>query len=225
MDKCLLKGDRDELFYKRRLEDYLAYVNRHPNRRVDAQVYALGEPDLIGIGLLITENKPWRAYANVSNTDPDALGMWQETVGFMHTQLTGRDDIFKIDATTDNFDSFYTVYGLYDAPFFGVDKMRWSLNAMNTRYSSAELGFSKNAFIGNQTGANLQLTKTLYQKCTLFLDLFGGANYTTLGHKLGIYAAAFFRLTSRSPSPAGRKMASGSTLCHTKKCRAQIPSL
>lgn len=177
LKKCPLKDTEDELLYHTELENYLAYMNRHPNRRIDAQIYTFDEPDLVGIDLLISENKPWRVYFNASNTDPNALGKWQESAGFMHTQVSGRDDILKVDASTDNFDSFYTVYGLYDAPFFNVNRMRWSLNAMTTRYSSAEYGFSKNAFIGNQTGTNLQLKKTVYQDCTFFADFFAGVNY------------------------------------------------
>ena len=59
-------------------------------------------------------------------------------------------------------------------------------------------------------------------------EMFFGQNdpdLSPLGHELGISASAFFRLAVRIHSPADRKMASGSTLCQTKKFRAQIPSL
>ena len=59
---------------------------------------------------LVTEQKPYSAYLQVSNTGTESTGDWRERIGFIHYQMTGRDDIFSVDFITAEFDKTNTVF-------------------------------------------------------------------------------------------------------------------
>lgn len=164
----LLLGDQ--------LENYLCYLNRHPHRRVDAEVHGLEQSDQVGLDFLVTDDKPWRLYATGSTTGNPEIGKWQETVGFVHTNLTEHDDIFNFAYTTDTFNSFYSVSGSYDAPLF-VDHIRWKIYGYNAKFSSTQIGIRAAEFTGRQTNINGQLTFNIFQDRDFFIDLFAGLNF------------------------------------------------
>lgn len=67
-------------------------LNRHPGR-VDPVVTPGSGPGLVGIDYIVNEVKPWLILGEVSNTGTEETDEWRYRIGFLHTQLTGADDI------------------------------------------------------------------------------------------------------------------------------------
>lgn len=165
-----------DLFSKDKLDSYLYYLNRHPNRRVDARIYSLYQDNRIGIDYLVSENKPWQVYFSAGNTGNDVTGIWQETFGFYDTQVTGVDDIINLSGTTDN-SSFFTVAGSYERPLPFWDRACWKLFTMFNRYAAADLGFEDKIFVGIQGIGHLIFKENVYQNKDFFIDITQGLRY------------------------------------------------
>ncbi|MBS3904942.1 MAG: hypothetical protein KGZ39_06420 [Simkania sp.] len=166
-----------DLFSKDELDEYTYFLNRHPNRRIDTRVYSLYQENKVGLDFLVTENKPWRLYLDVTNTGTEETGRWEETLGFVHTQFTGVDDILRLDWTTDTFESFFTVAASYDRPFLSARKLRWKIFSMFNRYAASELGFQGKAFTGTQGILALTFNQNIFQRRDFFIDLVEGFRY------------------------------------------------
>src|SRR5690606_29985918 len=74
------------------LDDYLYRLNRHPGRRVDAAIAAGETPGEVVLDYIVTENRPWTVYFQLSNTGTEQTDEWRQRVGFIHNQLLSRDD-------------------------------------------------------------------------------------------------------------------------------------
>ena len=170
-------GIADDLFSKDRLDSYLSFLNRHPNRRVDARIYPLNQDNRVGIDYLVSENKPWRVFFDVGNTGNHVTGLWQETFGILHTQLSGVDDVLRFDWTTDSFHSYYTFVGSYDRPILAWPRARWKLFGMFNRYAASDLGFPDKIFTGTQGVVDLTFRQTAAQKGSFFFDFLQGLRY------------------------------------------------
>ncbi|HSX38893.1 MAG TPA: hypothetical protein VLE95_08770 [Chlamydiales bacterium] len=171
------EGTCGDLFSQEELDAYLSFLNRHPNRSVDARIYPLYHENQIGIDYLVAEHRPWRIFGDVGNTGNHVTGLWQETIGFLHTQLTGVDDIFRFDWTTDSFHSYYTFVGSYDRPILVWPRARWKLFGMFNRYAASDLGFSDKIFVGTQGVAELQFKENAAQAGSFFFDCLEGIRY------------------------------------------------
>ncbi len=159
------------------LEDYLFYVNRHPNRRVEMELGSLDRPNEVGLDFVITKEKPWRIYTNVANTGPKGLNQWQEVLGYINTQLTGHDDILQVDVATDSFNRFHSEMLSYRRPFSGAPRVSWKVQGNYAEFSSAQLGIMKKEFVGKQGAGSFEVYWNAYQHRDLFLDLFGAFQY------------------------------------------------
>ncbi|MCK4629258.1 MAG: hypothetical protein KAT56_09655, partial [Sedimentisphaerales bacterium] len=95
---------RKDLVRKNLLDAYIFRLNRHPGRKVDVALSSAEKAGEVALDYLITENRPWLAYAQMSNTGTEETDKWRERFGFMHNQVTGRDDIFTLDYITAGFD-------------------------------------------------------------------------------------------------------------------------
>ncbi len=166
-----------DLFSKEKLDAYVYFLNRHPNRRVDARVYSLYQENKVGVDYLISESKPWRLYLGAGNTGNDVTGLWQETLGFFDTQLSGVDDILRMDWTTDSFHSFFTIQASYDRPFLCCNRVRWKVYSMFNRYAAADLGFHDKIFVGTQGIGDLSFNENIFQYKDFFIDLLEGLRY------------------------------------------------
>lgn len=157
------------------LNNYLYSLNRHPGKRVDLEI----GPHTGGVSLdfVITEERPYHIYVSATNNVPEVIHQWQESMGFMHTQLTGRDDILKLNYSTDSFDSFYTASASYEAPVGANPGTRWSVSGNYNRFLSAEFGLSPNLFRGTQGIASGEMIGTIYQRNQFFLEAFGLMEY------------------------------------------------
>ncbi|HEX4838858.1 MAG TPA: hypothetical protein VFU89_00265, partial [Rhabdochlamydiaceae bacterium] len=159
------------------LNNYLYSLNRHPGKRVDLEIGPTGSPSGLTFDFVVTEDRPYHFYFSATNNNPKVIHHWQESFGFLHTQLTGRDDILKLNYSTDSFDSFYTAYASYEAPFVMSTTTRWSLSGNYNRFLSAEFGLSPNLFKGTQGIVDFEVIGTFYQKNKFFLEAFGLMEY------------------------------------------------
>jgi hypothetical protein len=107
------------------LEDYLFRLNRHPGRRVEAALAAAEGGDGVALDLRVHEARPWFAFSQTSNTGTSATAIWQTRSGFVHRQLTGRDDILSIQYTNGGGNDVHAVHASYEAPWFGSRRPDW----------------------------------------------------------------------------------------------------
>jgi len=167
--------DRD-LVRKDRLDEYLARINRHPSRRVDAEISPARTAGGVNLDFMVAENKPWWAYFQIENTGTSETTELRERFGFVHSSLLGRDDILQLDYITGNFDEVHAAIASYEVPFQRAGKLRARGFTSWSKYDASVLGFP-NVFHGDQTTAGAQLIGTFYQHEELFLDAVGGLQY------------------------------------------------
>jgi hemolysin activation/secretion protein len=160
------------------VDDYLFRLSRYPGRRADAALSASGEePGAVTLDYVITENRPWLLFAQLSNTGTDASGRLREHFGFIHNQLTNDDDTLTLGYETSNFSDMHTAYGSYERPFPGTDVVRWQVNGSWYKYTAADVGLPGSNFKGEGWNAGGQVAWNFYQRRELFLDLVGGFQY------------------------------------------------
>ena len=167
-----------DLLAQQELDEYLYFLNRHPNRRIDLEVGSMEGFGLVGIDFLLTEDQPWKIYTSVSNTGPETLNKWQEVFGYINTQLTGHDDILTVDYATDSFDDFFSFDLSYSRPFSGYHRLRWNAEGEYRRFSSAQFAVSGNKpFKGDYYGISYGLDWNFWQKKDAFLDALFDMSY------------------------------------------------
>jgi hemolysin activation/secretion protein len=167
---------RRDLLRKDLLDQYVFRLNRHPGRRVDLAVAAGAEPGTIALDFLITENKPWLAYFQVSNTGTESTSEWRERFGYINNQLTGNDDILSLDYVTAGFDSSHAFVGSYDFPIVG-DWWRLRPFASWSMYEASDVGFAGEEFEGENWSLGAETTVNFYQNAETFIDFFAGVRY------------------------------------------------
>lgn len=168
-----------DLLEKKALDDYLARLNRHPGRNVSIALSGAGETGGLHLDYLIAEeNKPITAYFQASNAGTEGTPDWRQRFGFAHTQLTGRDDILRLDYITGNFnESVNAVFGSYDFPIIGIDRLRSNIGGSWSQYRSTQLGFVTSRFAGAQWDVNSEFAANVFQYREFFTDLVAGIRY------------------------------------------------
>ncbi len=169
------------------LNNYLHALNRHQGRRVDLEIGPASQLGEVSLDFVVTEKRPYHFYFSVNNNVPEAIDRWQESVGFIHTQLTGNDDILKFNAATDSFDQFYSVDISYEAPFRGSIGTRWQIMGAYNRFLSAEFALPQNLFKGTQAILDGEIITNIAQWDKLFLDFVASLQYRhihNMNHKL-----------------------------------------
>lgn len=160
------------------LEDYAAWLSRHPGRRVDAEISPGPHAGSSNVNLRIAEQKPWRVFAEYSNTGTAATTKNRERFGFVDTQLTSRDDVLDLTYSTGDFDSVHAVYGGYEAPFtLNYPTLRGRVRGLWDQYDSSDVGFDTLGFKGEEWLTEGSLVWQAYQNHKLFVDLVGGLRY------------------------------------------------
>lgn len=172
------KGPRRDLIRKDVLDSYVHRLNRHPTRRVDLAVSAATdegqEPNSVALDYLIHESKPWLAYAQISNTGTDSTNEWRERLGFVHNQLTGRDDVFRADFVTSSFEDSYAAIASYEAPLIGTDLIRAKIFGSWSDYTARDIALPGQDLSGTTTAFGGELITNVYQKKSYFVDAFAG---------------------------------------------------
>jgi hypothetical protein len=159
------------------LNNYLHALNRHRERRVDLEIGPTEIPGEVAFDFIVTQKRPYHFYFNANNNVPKPIHRWQESAGFIHTQVSGNDDIIKLNASTDSFDKFYSVDASYEAPIGNSIGNRWQVFGSYSRFISAEFALPQNLFIGTQAIANIEFISNIAQWDKLFLDFIGELQY------------------------------------------------
>ena len=110
---------------RRKLEDYIHLLNRHPGRHVEAALSASSDNDGITLDYRIHESRPWNAYVQSSNTGTERTSPWQTRFGYVHRQVTNRDDILSIEYLNSGGDKVHGISVAYDAPWFAPKRPDW----------------------------------------------------------------------------------------------------
>lgn len=161
------------------VDDHLARLNRHPGRRVEAAVAPGAKPDEVTLDYLVAENKPWTAYAELSNTGTKQTSEWRERFGFVHNQLTRRDDILRLDYVTAGFDRSHAVNVDYSFPVLS-DRVRARGFGSWSQYDASDVGFAGETFSGENASAGADVVTTIWQRRDFFLDLVTGLKWQSI---------------------------------------------
>jgi hemolysin activation/secretion protein len=176
-DSPVRAGGDDSLIRTEELEDYTRRLSRHPGRRVDAVLEPGETPGATRLAYHVAEQKPWTAYVQVGNYGTESTTEWRERFGFSHNQLTGHDDILRLDYVTGNFDDVHAGFGSYEAPIWKLDRLRARAYGGYSEYDASEVGVTRLDFTGTQWEAGGRLIGNLWQWHALFVDAFGGARW------------------------------------------------
>jgi hypothetical protein len=114
-----------DLIQKDLLEDYLYRLNRHPGRHVEAALAASEDGTGVALDYRVHEARPFTAYLQVADTGTKRTNLWQSRLGFIHRQLTNRDDILNLEYLNAGFDNLNGINGSYEAPWFRKQRPRW----------------------------------------------------------------------------------------------------
>lgn len=168
---------RDVLVRSDKLQRYIYSLSRHPSRRVDLALSAAEKPGGVVLDYLVSETKPWYAYFQASNTGTRYTSDWRERFGFVHNQLTGRDDVLSLDYVTSAFDESHMILLSYEAPFFGMPGVRWRAYGTWSEYEASDVGLALEDFEGESWVAGAELIGTVFQCGRLFVDAVGGVRW------------------------------------------------
>lgn len=166
-----------DLLRSDKIDKYLYRLNRHPGRRVEAAVGAGDRPGEVTLDYIVTENKPWTAYFQFSNTGTEQTNEWRQRFGFVHHQLSGRDDVLSIDYITAGFEDSHALLGSYTFPVLGLQGMRFRAYASWSDWQASDVGFVNEDFSGRSWALGAELSGNVLQLRRTFIDLFGGVRY------------------------------------------------
>src|SRR6185295_11242345 len=128
---------------------------------------------------LISEEKPWTVYGQVSNTGTEATSKWRERFGLIHGDLTGNDDVLKLDYTTANFDASHAVSASYEFPIVR-DTLKVRVFGDWNRFVASDVGFAGREFTGESWDGGAELDYLFYQHREWFFDAIGGIRYQSV---------------------------------------------
>ncbi len=168
-----------DLVRKDELDRYAFRLNRHPGRRVDVAIAPGENPEQVVVDYLVTESKPWSVYAQMSNTGTKTTTDWRERFGFVHNQLTGHDDILRVDYVTGGFEKSHAIVGSYEFPLIS-DELRLRINGQYSQFDASEVGLAGLEFSGQSYELGAELIYTLLQHNAAFLDAVGGVHWKNI---------------------------------------------
>ncbi len=171
-----------EMVNKNVVDDYVLQLNRQPGRRVDVAIARADsdEPAEVMLDYLVTENRPWYVFGQVSNTGTKETSEWREHFGFVNTQLTNHDDVFSIDYVTAGFDSSHAVMASYEAPLFGLRRLRGRVYGTWSKFTASDIGLNLENFKGDETMGGAEIIANVYQRKELFVDVFAGSTWSQI---------------------------------------------
>lgn len=160
-----------------KIDDYVARLNRHPGRHVEAEVRPGQKSGELELDYLIAEPKPWLVYAQLDNTGTESTTELRERFGFRHYNLTGNDDILAFDYVTGDFQEVHYILGSYEFPIPGWDTASLKPFVGWSTYQGTELGIFDTEFSGQSFQVGGEFRTTIFQRKRTFLDLLVGARY------------------------------------------------
>jgi hemolysin activation/secretion protein len=159
------------------VDRYVAFLNRHPRRQVDAVVAPGPRQGELALDYQVQQDNPLLLYFQASNTGTDSTGDWRERFGLSHFNLTGADDILTIDYITGNFDDVHYVNASYERPLPGLSRVKGRVFGSYSQYTASDVGVFSTNFEGESTTVGAELVWNFFQHRSLFLDLVGGFTY------------------------------------------------
>jgi hemolysin activation/secretion protein len=165
-----------DLLRKDVLDDFVFRLNRHPGRRVDIAIAPGETPEEVVVDYLVNEAKPWSAYFQLSNTGTKDTEEWRERFGFVDNQLTGHDDVLRLDYITGGFSASNTVNVNYEFPM-ASDRIRVRTYGTYAQFDASDVGFAHENFSGTTWAAGAEVAGIVMQKRELFLDAVGGIRW------------------------------------------------
>ncbi|MEZ6162906.1 MAG: ShlB/FhaC/HecB family hemolysin secretion/activation protein [Phycisphaerales bacterium] len=164
-----------DLLTRERVDNEVHRLNRFPGRRADVAVAPSGEPGEVIVDYLITEPRPWNAYVSISNTGTESTDEWRERFGFIHRQLTGRDDILRLDYITSWFDETNAFIGSYE--FDLGERNRLKLFGNWSEYTARDVGLGFENFTGESYALGAEFRRNVWQDGPRFIDLTAGVRF------------------------------------------------
>jgi len=175
------KGAELPLLRRRVIEDYALFLSRHPGRRVDISIAPSAiDPGAVTLDYLVTENKPWLLYAQLSNTGTESTEEWRQRVGFIHNQLTNSDDILSIEYVTNSFQGTNALVASYDRPIALDGRLRARAYGSWYEYDASAVGQPGADFEGDGYSLGAELAFNALQRQDWFLDLVAGARFDSV---------------------------------------------
>ena len=159
------------------LNAYASRLSRHPGRRVDIAVGREERETEGGADLeyIVHEKRTWRVHSGVANTGTDQTDKWRYNFGFVDYQLSGHDDILRLNYATAAFEASHAVLGSYEAPLLAAELWRWSVSGGYSEYTASDVGLQNSDLSGKYWTAGGNAIWNVYQHGDFFLDLFVGA--------------------------------------------------
>lgn len=166
---------RGDLLTKEAVDTEVHRLNRHPGRKADIAIAPTDTPGDVIVDYIITEPKPWTAYVAVSNTGTESTDEWRERFGFMHRQLTERDDVLRLDYITSWFDETNAFLGSYE--FDAGYNNRLKLFGNWSEYTARDVGLGFENFRGESYALGAEFRHNVWQDGPKFIDLIAGIRY------------------------------------------------
>jgi len=167
-----------DLLTRTAIDAEIARLSRHPGRSAEAAVAPGAAPGDVVVDLLISEPRQWLAYAQASNTGTESTDEWQYRVGYANYQLTGRDDVFRLDYITAGFDESHALLGSYS--FDLGPRTRATLSGRWNEYVASDVGLGFENFTGEGWSVGAEIARNIHQNGDRFLDLFVGFRYESI---------------------------------------------
>ncbi len=167
--------EQGDLLTRNRVDAEVHRLNRHPGRKTDIAIAPSDQPGDVIVDYIITEPKPWTAYVAVSNTGTESTDEWRERFGFMHRQLTGRDDVLRLDYITSWFDETNAFLASYE--FDAGYNNRLKLFGNWSEYTARDVGLGFENFKGESYALGAEFRRNVWQEGPKFIDLVAGVRY------------------------------------------------
>jgi hemolysin activation/secretion protein len=165
--------------FKKRLDNYLLDLNRHPARRVDAAISAGATPGEVTLDYLVAERRPWFAYAQVSNSGTETTDDFRQHLGFAYYQLANRDDTLLLDLSTASFKGGFSSSASYDCPLLYPNTLRAKLFGAYSEFVAEDPRIHLDEFTGHSVAAGLELAWSPFRLWGFSVDFAPGLTWQT----------------------------------------------
>ncbi len=168
-------GNANSALWKARLDDYLLDLNRHPARRVDASIAAGATPGEVTLDYLISETRPWFAYAQLSDSGTDETDNLRIHLGFSYYQLTNYDDTLLVDlSTTTDISSGFSASASYNRPLLYPNTLRAKVFGAYSEFTAKDLGLALDEFTGYSVATGAEFPWSPFRLKSIAFDIVPG---------------------------------------------------
>lgn len=170
-------NNQRDLLRRDLLDDYVLRLNRFPGRRVDVALAPGEQAGEVTLDYLVSENKQWLAYMQLSNTGTKSTEIWRERFGAQFTQLANLDDILSVEYITAGFSSSHAAIASYEMAIPRTDRWRGKVFGDFSKFTASDVGLADERFTGESFTVGGELAWNFYQREELFVDAFAGVRW------------------------------------------------